>query len=348
MSSDGPSATGPMTAPLALYRDPNIFEAERQLIFARTWQFVGLESDLGRTGDYIAQTIAGYPVVVVRDQGGVLKAYHNVCRHRAGPLVGEARGRCPGALVCRYHGWRYGFDGGLQAAPNFDPAEIDLGAYSLFPIRVETWRGFVFVNLDEAAGPLADTMRPLDACFGRRAHLTARIEDTHSVASNWKVFVENYLEGFHSEGVHGGVDAAVHAGVDDVRIDGDVVMQDVESGEARWDDDGHDHHHAHGLWAWVWPNLGLTLNRGVLLVIHMKPVGAEATELSHIYLHEPEEPGIDAAHLTTEKITEEDAWICERVQENIDAGIYRQGPLSPSHESAVSWFQARIAKLLEG
>ena len=346
MSSDG--TPGPMTAPLALYRDPNIFEAERQLIFARTWQFMGLESDLYRTGDYLAQTIAGYPVVVVRDEQGGLRAYHNVCRHRAGPLVGEARGRCPGELVCRYHGWRYGFDGGLKATPNFGPGEVDTGAYSLIPILVETWRGFVFVNLDEGAAALAETMKPLDSCFGRRAQLTARIEDTHSVASNWKVFVENYLEGFHAEGVHGGLDAAVHAGLGGVRIDGDVVMQEVESDEAQWNtDDDHEHHHAHGLWAWVWPNLGLTLNRGVLQVVYMKPVGAEAMELRHIYLHEPEEPGIDAAHIESERITEEDAWICERVQENIDAGVYRQGPLSPSHESAVTWFQARVSKLLE-
>ena len=124
-----------------------------------------------------------------------------------------------------------------------------------------------------------------------------------------------------------------------VRIDGDVVMQDVDSGEGDAD--------ANGLWAWVWPNLGFTLYRGVLVVIQMRPSSAEATQLHHIYLHEPEEPGIDAAHLTAEQITEEDAWICERVQENIDAGIYRRGPLSASHEPAVAWFQARISRLLE-
>ena len=70
--------------------------------------------------------------------------------------------------------------------------------------------------------------------------------------------------------------------------------------------------------------------------------------LHHIYLHEPEEPGIDAAHLESERITEEDAWICERVQENIDAGIYQNGPLSASHETAVTWFQERVGKLLKG
>jgi len=339
MSSDGPSQPALMTAPLALYRDPAMFEAERELIFARTWQFMGLESDLGRTGDYIAQTIAGYPVVVVRDETGALHAYHNVCRHRAGPLVGEAKGRCTGAFVCRYHAWRYGFDGALKAAPNFGPAEVDVANYSLFPIRVETWRGFVFVNLDPNAAPLIETMRPLDARFGKRAHLTARIDDSHPVASNWKVFVENYLEGFHSEGVHAGHGVTVHAGLHNVRIDGDVVMQDVDAHDADADTDG--------LWAWVWPNLGFTLNRGVLLVTQMRPQGAEATMLHHIYLHEPEEPGIDAAHMAAEQAAEEDAWICERVQENIDAGVYRQGPLSASHESAVAWFQDRVRRLLE-
>jgi choline monooxygenase len=324
------------TAPVELYRDPAVFAAERAAIFAKTWQFLGLESDLVRPGEYLSGAIAGYPVFALRDEVGALRAYHNVCRHRAGPLVGEARGRCDREIVCRYHGWRYGFDGALKNAVNFDQGGgLDLGQLALFPVRVETWRGFVFVNLDLEAAPLIETMRPLDARFGKRADLSARVIDSHTVGCNWKVWAEISLEGYHLEGVHPGLDADVHAGRHEVLIDGDVAMHDLTHASDAGD-----------LWAWVWPNLGLTLNRGVLRIEHMRPLSPDSTLLWHLYLHEPEDPGVDAAHLTSERITDEHAWVCERVQENLDAGVYRTGPLSPSHEAAVAWFQERVARLV--
>jgi choline monooxygenase len=273
----------------------------------------------------------------LRDQAGALRAYHNVCRHRAGPLVAEARGRCEREIVCRYHGWRYGFDGALRNPANFDAeGALDLAALGLFPIRAESWRGFVFVNLDRGAAPLADTMGPLDARFGDRSELTARVMDSHTVACNWKVYVENGLEGYHLEGLHPGLEADIHAGRHHVRIEGDVVMHELRA-EADDRDD---------LWAWVWPNLELTFHRGVLCVEHIRPLSPDSTLLWHLYLHEPEDPGVDAAHITSERVTDEDAWVCERVQENLDAGVYRAGPLSPSHEAAVAWFQERVARLI--
>ena len=327
-----------LTAPVSLYRDPAIFERERETIFARSWQYMGLEADLHRAGDFISQTLADYPVFVVRDEGGALRGFHNVCPHRAGPLVGEARGRCDREIVCRYHSWRFGFDGRLHAATGFGPASgLNIADYGLFPVRVETWCGFVFVNLDANAAPLSETTRPLDARFGNRSRLSARIEDKHRIACNWKVFTENYLEGYHIGGVHQHLDAEVHAGAEHkVCIDGDVAYHEIDA--AKGD--------PKALWAWVWPNLGLTLNRGVLCVAQIRPLGPDTTLIEHLYLHEPEEPGIDAALYASEKITEEDAWICERVQRNLDAGIYKRGPLSEANESSVAWFQARVQRAL--
>ena len=326
-----------MSAPVELYRDPAVFAAERSAIFARTWQFLGLESDLTRPGDYIADVIAGFPVMAVRDEGRGLRAYHNVCRHRAGPLVSDTRGHCDRVFACRYHGWRYGFDGGLRSAAGFDAGgDFDPAAYSLVPIRVEAWRGFVFVNLDLDAPPLTQMLAPLGARFGDRDDFSARVLDSHTVACNWKVFAEISLEGYHVEGLHSGVDPHTHAGLHQLRLEGDVAMHDLDA----TDDEGK------GLWAWVWPNLSFTLDRGVLRVEHIRPISPDSTLLWHLYLHEPEDPRVDAAHLTSERVTDEHAWICERVQQNLDAGVYRQGPLSPSHESAVAWFQQRVTQLI--
>ena len=326
------------TAPIDLYRDPEVFEREREAIFARTWQYLGLEADLVRPGDYLAETLAGFPIVVVRDDEGVLRGYHNVCRHRAGPLVGEAKGRCDREFVCRFHEWRYGFDGRLREPTGFEAGDgLNLADYALFPVLVEVWRGFIFVNLDAAAAPLAEQLQPLDERLGHQPRRSAKVRDRHPVACNWKVFVENYLDGYHKEGVHPAL--AVEAGSKryDIRMIGKTALYEVhgKSGPAE------------SLWAWIWPNTGLSVYRGVLMLEHMRPIGPDRTQIEHVFLHEPEDPRVEAAILNAERITEEDAWLSERVQGNLDAGMFKQGILSPTHEGAVVWFQAEVARVLE-
>ena len=155
-------------------------------MFARTWQLVAHESQLERPGDYVAGTFAGYPVVAVRGEDGKVRAFHNVCRHRAGPLVEDGEGHCAGTFVCHYHGWRYAFDGRLASARDFGPAEgFDPRGYALFPLKCEIWRGFVFVNMDRNAAPLSESIAPLEM---RMRHLSperfrnARIS-THEIRS---------------------------------------------------------------------------------------------------------------------------------------------------------------------
>ncbi|HEX4180374.1 MAG TPA: aromatic ring-hydroxylating dioxygenase subunit alpha [Caulobacteraceae bacterium] len=320
------------TAPAQLYRDVAVWEHERTSIFAKTWQFLGLETDLRRIGDYIAEVLAGYPLVVIRDENRELRGYHNVCRHRAGPLVAETKGRCDHEFVCRFHEWRYGFDGALKQATRFGPADgLDTAAYGLFPIRVETWRGFVFVNLDPDAAPLIELLRPVEERFSSRPDRSAILRDRHPVACNWKVYVENYLEGVHLEGMHATAEAA-HQHHHEVFMQGEVAL----CGHPDVDDA------AENLWAWIWPNLGLTAYRGVLLLEAIRPVGPDSTEVEHIFVHAPEDPSVDAAIIASERITDDHAWLCEKVQQNLDAGVYHQGVLSPTREGAVAWFQDRI------
>src|SRR5690349_13619798 len=111
------------TADAAGYHDPAQWQAERRAIFARTWQLIGHEGELPDAGCWRSEVIAGHPVVVVRGDDGLLRGFHNVCRHRAGPLTDAPSGRCDGALVCRYHGWRYAYDGRLRLARDFGPAD---------------------------------------------------------------------------------------------------------------------------------------------------------------------------------------------------------------------------------
>src|SRR5690242_11230121 len=136
--------------------------ADRLQVLRRSWQFVGHETMVPKAGDYVADVAGGAPVVVVRKADGQLAGFHNVCRHRAGALVADGAGNCGEAFTCRYHGWRYALDGRLRSATDFGSAPgFDPRQYGLFPARVETWRGLVFVNLDPDAAPLAELLSPL-------------------------------------------------------------------------------------------------------------------------------------------------------------------------------------------
>src|SRR5260221_11659613 len=122
----------PATLDASLYADPDVYARERQNVFGRSWLLLAHESQFVQAGDYVSATIAGYPVLAIRDESGGVRAFHNVCRHRAGPLV-VGYGRCENTLRCRVHGWAYAFDGRLASARDFGPAaDFDPRGYSLF------------------------------------------------------------------------------------------------------------------------------------------------------------------------------------------------------------------------
>ena len=191
-----------------LYIDPAVLEAEQELIFERTWQFIGHVSALPRPGSYITGSAGNQPILVVRDHDGRLQAYRNVCRHRASKLLSGA-GQCKGAIRCRYHGWTYRFDGSLIGAPEALSygERLDKTALPLHPARVEEMCGLIFVNLDPDATPLAQLVGDLPARLERY-----RIPSLESFKpaedqqpANWKAVVDNYIEGYHIPIAHPGL-----------------------------------------------------------------------------------------------------------------------------------------------
>jgi choline monooxygenase len=330
------------TLPARLYRDPAVYEDERRRIFARSWQLIGHEAQLAEPGQWLALAIAGYPVIAVRGDDGI-RAFHNVCRHRAGPLAPDGEGRCERNLVCGYHGWRYALDGRLASARDFGPAEgFDPREYALVPLACESWRGFVFVNMDAAAQPISSIIKP----FAERArHMPLETfrpaqRMTHEIRCNWKTYVENYLEGYHVPIVHPALNAAIDASRYEIELHGDIVF-----------------HYApprletpvSGLWAWMWPCLGINVYANGMSMERMWPVDHGRTRLDYLYFF-PEglpEAEKDAAIAASEITTAEDIAITQAVQRNLGAGIYDRGRLSPRHETAVALFQSRVTRTLE-
>jgi Rieske 2Fe-2S family protein len=194
-----------LALPATAYLEDAVFAFERAAIFDRTWLCVGREDDVTHPGEWLHAplgTMAGPGLVVVRGADLKLRAFHNVCRHRAATLVSGDCGRVHD-LRCPYHGWTYDLGGGLRAAPHA-PGDFDRGAHGLLGARVDVWQGFVFATLDASAPPLAEALAPVPAwlretslAHARRAHRV-----TYEAAANWKLLCENFQESHHFTRIH--------------------------------------------------------------------------------------------------------------------------------------------------
>jgi len=326
------------TLPARLYGDPDAYARERQDVFAATWLFLGHEAEVPGPGDWIAADIAGHRLFAVRGKDGLLRAFHNVCRHRAGPLVQGQSGTCPGELTCAYHGWRYTLDGRLRSAVGFGPADgFDPRDLGLIGLKLEVWRDLIFVSMAETPQEFAAFIAPLEELIDARG-LTIpgpALRRSHDIGCDWKVYAENYLESYHISAVHPALSQELGADYA-VTLHGDLVIQEsVAQGDGP----------QAGLWGWLWPNLAVNIYRDGAMIERMVPVGPGRTRLDYLFLRDDGPDALKDALEASDRLTAEDAAICEAVQANLSAGAYDTGVLSPTHEAAVAWFQARLSEI---
>jgi choline monooxygenase len=332
------------TLPASWYgADKTVWERERSAIFGREWLLIGRAAEVAEPGDYLTDTIAGWPVFVIRDREGELRGFHNVCRHRAGPILWDGNGHCD-VLRCRYHGWIYDTQGALRRTPEFgDAADFDKQDYGLFPVQVGVWRGLVFVNLDGNARPLETEMAAMSAETADYPIEDYRFHSRseHEIACNWKTYVDNYAEGYHVKAMHPGLDREIDAN------QYAVILKDRHALHRAPQRDGANYA---GLWLWRWPNLALNIYPTGMNIERMVPLGPHRTKLIYNFFFTDTspaaEPTIRAAIAAATQVTREDTQICQAVQRNLDAGLYDTGRLSPRHENGVWYFQNLVRQAL--
>jgi choline monooxygenase len=326
------------TLPASWYHDPAVYACERQAIFGREWLLVGHAGELARPGAYLATTIAGWNIVVVRDATGVLRGFHNVCRHRAGPLVDNGIGQVT-TLVCRYHGWAYDLDGRLRTARDFgESSDFDPEVCSLAPVTAAHWRNLVFVNLAADARPLLEALGGLaDACEPfPMEDMVHTLDVDHDLEANWKTYADNYLEGYHIPLVHRELNRQVDASRYSVTVGDRWCRHDAPARKRAA---------TNGRWLWRWPNLALNLYPDAMNIERFLPVGPRRTRISYRYFFR--DGVIDEEVLRVSKtLIEEDRSICEAVQRNLESGAYTAGVLSPRHEEGVGAFQSWVREAL--
>lgn len=320
-----------------LYWDADAYAAECRNIFFKEWLIFCHESQVAAPGEYVAYTVAGRPILVIRGSDGQLKAFHNVCRHRASMVLKEGCGKAA-ALRCMYHGWVYDTNGKLKKAPGFGGDEQSLcDRTSLFPVSVKSWHGMVFISMadkpvdfDTSIGDLPAVLKGVDI-----ASFKYFDSATHPLKCNWKTYIENYMEGYHIPAVHPELNKEVDMTTYQV-VPGRRLAKHVTS--MRAENPVND-----GLWVWVWPNAALNIYKNGMNLELAIPTGPETVELRYCYLFKDvSEAAADANRRTIDMsflVTGEDIEICEIVQKNLKAGIYKTGELSPRHEGGLAYFQ---------
>ncbi|HEX8161414.1 MAG TPA: SRPBCC family protein [Pyrinomonadaceae bacterium] len=342
------------TPPSEWYFDPRTLEREKASVFARTWQLVGRAEEVAAAGQFFTATVGDEPVVVARGADSELRAFSNVCRHRAGP-VAAGSGACE-AFRCGYHGWSYALDGRLAATPEWGGVEgFDREAHALPAFRVETWGALVFVNLDAGCAPLGETLEDIPARLSRRdlSSMKFALRKEWTVECNWKVYVDNYLEGYHIPVVH----PALNRELDYARYRTETRrLYSIQHSPIRADratrlkiDETAQENEAQ--YFWLFPNLMLNVypdNYSTNLIVPLSP--ERTLTVFEWYFDEPASAkSREALKRTVEfsdEIQIEDIGICEAVQRGLRSRTYARGRYSVKRENGVHHFHGLLAEFL--
>jgi phenylpropionate dioxygenase-like ring-hydroxylating dioxygenase large terminal subunit len=190
--------------PKERYTTRDFSELEHARLWSRVWQIACREEQVAGTGDFVEYTIGDEGVAIVRAETGVLHAFYNTCLHRGRRLAEGCGSFADGAITCPYHGWCYALDGRLVDVPDREDFAGLPDDLALAPVRVETWGGFVFVNLDAEAEPLLDYLDPLPTLLGpyHLDQMRLRASLSTIIDANWKAVVDAFNEGYHVQGLH--------------------------------------------------------------------------------------------------------------------------------------------------
>ncbi|MGE5305110.1 MAG: aromatic ring-hydroxylating oxygenase subunit alpha [Alphaproteobacteria bacterium] len=335
------------TPPAAWYIDPRILELERRTVFARSWQVVGRTDQVVEPGQYIAGEIAGEPVVVVRGSDGVLRGFFNVCRHHAAAVVTDIEGTTQ-KLRCPYHGWSYSLAGELESTPDFaGVCNFDRTTSGLIPVGTAVWEGWVFVKIEPGAPTLQEFLG--DDCVrrvgGRNLKNLYWLERRrYELDCNWKVYVDNYLDGgYHVPYLHRGLHSVLDYSHYRIEIGDRFCLQSspivtegadagtraVRSGERAF-------------YYWVYPNFMINCYEGKMDTNLVLPLGVERTEVIFDYYFADVGEGARehnvASISVSERIQDEDVAICRSVQRGLRSRSYTTGRLSLRREAGEHLF----------
>ena len=342
------------TIPSAWYTDRRIFDLEKQTVFSRSWQVAARLDQLCAPGNYVTTEIAGEPIVVVRGNDDVARGFFNVCRHHAAAVMTEAEGHA-NQMRCPYHGWTYSLAGELKGTPDFTGVcNFDRALNGLKPVQIAIWENWVFARLDnEQQSPLANSNTSLAEFLGdefvgqiKALGLTGLhwMERRRYVLNcNWKVFVDNYLDGgYHVPHLHKGLDSVLDYSSYTIENGAHFCLQ--SSPMVNGDDDqvGAVRVGQRALYYWLYPNFMINWYEGVLDTNLVRPLAIDRTEvIFDFYFADVSEAARERNRASIDvgdRIQREDLDICESVQRGLRSRAYDAGRLSVRREGGEHLF----------
>lgn len=339
------------------YVDPMWHQADLKQIIAKTWQWVCHVEKLRKPGSYFTIEIAGAPIALVRDRDGVLRAFYNVCKHRAHELLsGEGE---TSRIMCPYHAWVYKLDGQLVRAPHTETLQdFDTGDICLDEVQVEEFCGFVYVNLDPKAAPLSEITGDLATEIQHWAPdiegLTFAHRLTYDIKSNWKNVVDNFLECYHCPTAHKDFCDLVDMDTYKVTTHGIYSSHMADAGNSA--NSAYDVSNAtvktHAVW-WLWPTTCIMRypGRSSMIILNIIPIGPDRTlETYDFFLEEKtaNEAELDTIRYLDEVLQVEDINLVESVQRGMNTPAFQQGRIvndpegSGKSEHAVHHFHGLV------
>ena len=357
-------AAGAKTLAQQYFVSPEVFAEEQDRIFSKQWVLVGHQSQLAEAGDYFVVVVAGESLIIVRDKGGELQGFYNVCRHR-GTRLREDRNGHLSAIQCPYHAWTYGLDGRLIGAPHMDEVPgFDKADYSLHAVNLALWEGFIFVNLADTPMPAEEWFAPLAGKFSHwnlpKLRSARRIE--YDVRANWKLIFENYSECYHCPGVHPALskltpyDSAENDLADGPFLGGFMSINNGKSltmsGNACalpvGDIDAADFHRV--FYYSIFPNMLLSMHPDYVMVHQLWPQSPERTLILCDWFFHPEafnrtDFNSDDAIAFWDMTNKQDWHVCELSQQGIASRAYQPGPYSPRESIPAAWDRQYLRQL---
>ena len=337
------------TIPSSWYTDRDFYELELKTVFSRSWQLAGRLDQVSQAGQYVTSDIAGEPVVIVRGNDGVLRGFFNVCRHHAAAVMTEPEGKAA-QLRCPYHGWTYSLEGELKGTPDFSGVcNFDRAGNGLVPLEMTEWENWIFVKLDhnERTSLLDFLGNDLDQQIKfLELHNLHWFERRHySFDCNWKVFVDNYLDGgYHVPYLHKGLDSVLDysnymiENGDHHCLQWSPIVSDgaeAQTGAVRKGD--------RALYYWIYPNFMINWYDGVMDTNLVVPRGVDQTEVIFDFFfpdvesEEARQKNI-ASVAVGQRIQDEDVAICKSVQRGLNSRAYNAGRLSVRREAGEHLF----------
>jgi len=342
------------TIPASWYLDERISRLERDQVFARNWIAVGRVDQVTSPGQFFTFELAGEPLVVVRGTDGELRAFYNVCRHHAAAVADSPCGTVQ-HLRCPYHGWTYGLDGTLKGAPEFGGVcNFKREENGLVPVRVATWELFVFVTLDQNAPALEASLGDLPARVAplnlSKLHFFTR--KSYTLACNWKVYLDNYLDGgYHVPHLHKSLNSVLDYKEYNIE-NGDrysqqsspmVPSQDASVANTRTGDMAY--------YYWLYPNFMINYYEGIVDTNLVLPLGIDKCQvIFDFYFADISDARLDyngESVAVSDRVQDEDVGICESVQIGLRSRAYGAGRLSVRREAGEHLFHRLLAKDLK-